>query len=264
MLAIWVATMNELTLVVNYHREGHLARVSASSALRAADRARSEGATVRLLAILDRADELTRRAVESGVNVWESIEECDVGDLGLARNIAANLVNTEWMAFMDGDDLCGDRWLADALEMCEQEDCESAFLHPEWIFYFDDGDLLKQSLSATPVLTARSFYMKQVSSTDPLFDHQCLRFNNVFTSNQFGRADTFREFPFTAIDRARGFGVEDWTWNARTLAAGLQHLIVPETVHLVRVKSSGSLGLENAKAGLLPDLPASLLPGETA
>jgi hypothetical protein len=38
------------------------------------------------------------------------------------------------------------------------------------------------------------------------------------------------------------------------LKSGVRHLIADGTVHMVRVKTAGSLGAQNGALGLLPDL----------
>lgn len=252
--------MNDVTLVVNYHQEGHLANVSAASARLAAEVAGLRGVKVQLLAVLDRPDKLTRQVVEASVGVWDSVLECGYGDLGLARNYAVDHVTTRWMAFMDGDDLCGDQWLAAAHAEALRTDSSRVFFHPEWIFYFDESDLLHQSSSHAPLPNVKSFFMKQVDCGSELFDPNLLRFNNLFTSNQFGETAVYSEFPFIGVDRASGFGIEDWTWNAQGIARGLKHQIVADTVHLVRVRSTDSLGKTNARENLLPDLREWVLP----
>jgi hypothetical protein len=91
-------------------------------------------------------------------------------------------------------------------------------------------------------------------SRDSTFDREALRFNNVYTSNTFAPIDIYKSFPFLEVNAELGFGVEDWAWNAMTLMRGVEHIAVPDTVHLVRVKGSASLGKENASRGLLPPL----------
>ena len=72
--------------------------------------------------------------------------------------------------------------------------------------------------------------------------------------------DLHLRHPYRAADRSRGFGVEDWPWHMETLWAGLPHRVVPETVHLIRVKEHGSLGRQNTVEGLLPYLPPHAWP----
>lgn len=41
---------------------------------------------------------------------------------------------------------------------------------------------------------------------------------------------------------------------------GIGHLVVPDTVHMIRVKDTGSLGQQNTAEGLLPHLPPGAFP----
>jgi hypothetical protein len=243
----------EMTIVLNYHCEGHLAVVSATSAMVAAQEARDNGFSVRMQAVLDRPDALTREAVRNGPVAWDTLVELDHGDLGMARNSALLSVDTPLVTFMDGDDLCGRRWLRLALESYRENPIRG-FLHPEYIYYFSETDSLNMSSGLMPAGGAESFFMRQIDSEDPSFAVDALRFNNVFTSNQCGPTSLYREFPFLAVNREDGFGVEDWTWNAFTISQGIRHAVVKDAVHLVRVKTTGSLGKENERRALLPDL----------
>jgi hypothetical protein len=64
----------------------------------------------------------------------------------------------------------------------------------------------------------------------------------------------FERFPYEQVNHDKGFGVEDWLWNAQTLAAGMRHAVAPDTVHCVRLKQSGSLSTQNTEKFLLPPL----------
>jgi hypothetical protein len=70
--------------------------------------------------------------------------------------------------------------------------------------------------------------------------------------------DLHLRIPYKAIDKSCGFGVEDWSWNIETTWAGIAHCVVPDTVHLIRVKETGSLGQQNAAEGFLAHLPESV------
>jgi hypothetical protein len=47
------------------------------------------------------------------------------------------------------------------------------------------------------------------------------------------------------VDRDHGLGIEDWSWNLETSAAGIHHGVVPGAVHLIRRRPSGSLDARN-------------------
>jgi hypothetical protein len=60
-----LAEMPEIGVVVTLHREGLLAAATLASAFEAAEFARVKGKTVRLLAVLDQPDAVTRSVLES-------------------------------------------------------------------------------------------------------------------------------------------------------------------------------------------------------
>ena len=105
-----------------------------------------------------------------------------------------------------------------------------------------------------------SVYLVHRSSEAPAFKRDVLFLNNVWTANVFARRAVHTRFPYAAVDKASGFGVEDWSWNIQTLWRGIPHLIVPDTVHLIKIKDAGSLGRQNVVQGLLPWLPDDAWP----
>lgn len=97
--------------------------------------------------------------------------------------------------------------------------------------------------------------MKQSRSADVPNLANVIRFENLWSANVLARRALYEKFPYKKSERRKGLGVEDWSWNIETVAAGVEHDIVEETVHLIRVKDTGSLGVQNATEGLLPFLP---------
>jgi hypothetical protein len=92
-----------------------------------------------------------------------------------------------------------------------------------------------------------------VDSEAPDFDLSAIVFANLYASQCFARSGLFARYPYPPVERSRGFGVEDWAWNAQTLCDGVRHAVVPDTVCLVRQKPD-SLSLRNIREGLLPPL----------
>jgi hypothetical protein len=97
--------------------------------------------------------------------------------------------------------------------------------------------------------------MEQAPSDEAGFDRDLLLLDNLWSANAFAPREIHLRHPYAAADRARGFGIEDWSWNIATLWAGVPHLVVPETVHIIRLKETGSLSRRNTAEGLLPHLP---------
>lgn len=239
-----------VSLCVNYHSEGLLARKSALSALKVKEFALQMGIQVELVAVIDRPDVLTKTTIEQVPFVWDKVIYPDCGDLGQARNIATDQLESEFVSFLDGDDLCGMKWLVECWNFWINEGLNEAILHPEYVYYFDERDFT----SDHAMEWRRSFWFRQVSTSSSEFQAKALGWNNVFTSNNFTSRNTLKQNPLPSKCVKHGYGVEDWSWNYTTYSSGIEHLVVPNTVHLVRVSDSESLSSQNTKLHLLPDL----------
>jgi hypothetical protein len=238
-----------VSLCVNYHTEGYLALKSALSAQKVVNFARSNGIDARLVAILDNSDDLTTEMVTESNVKWDEIISLHEGDLGEARNIAAKTLSTKFVSFLDGDDLCGKEWLTKSANHWTRYQVENAVLHPEFVFYFDERDYD----SPLKLRAMKSFWFKHVETADEEFVGEALNWNNVYTSNFFSLREFLVDNPLPKKCEQHGFGVEDWTWNQRTVLQGVPHQIVQGALHLVRVTGLESLGLSNFRKGLLPD-----------
>jgi hypothetical protein len=104
-----------------------------------------------------------------------------------------------------------------------------------------------------PNCGTRSHYGRHLASDDPAFDPRTLLLDNLWTANTYAKREIYLSHPYRANDPTSGFGIEDWTWNMDTLAAGLQHLVAPGTVHLIRMRK-GSRTSHSSAEGLLPFL----------
>jgi glycosyltransferase involved in cell wall biosynthesis len=246
--------MSHITAVVTFHHEGAFAIPALASMSDLVRTAGMGGLTLETLAILDCPDDATRQIVKSCGTWLDDIVEVTFGDLGLSRNEGVRRASGAYVAFLDGDDLWGSEWLslahAAAVEAGVGDD---VIWHPEHLFYFDENDFKHHSLAMRPNRAARSFHMRGFSS-DSILDRRALLIENLWTANAFAKRNVHMKFPYRAADRCSGFGIEDWSWNVETLFAGFRHLVVPGTVHLIRLKQSGSLNARNVSEGLLPFL----------
>lgn len=241
----------DITVTVIFHREGDLAAAALASLGDLVNVARAAGLAVETQAILDRPDELTGHIVGVRGRWLGSVKEVSFGDLGLSRNAATQCAHGRFLAFLDGDDLWGEEWLRGAF-MAANATAQSrdAIWHPEHLYIFNETDLERDPRSGI-----RSFHSLMHGSDTPGFDPTMLLFHNLWSANALATRELHLRFPYRAVDRSRGLGIEDWSWNLATLAAGIEHRVVPGTVHLIRRRSSQSLDRQNREAGLLPHLP---------
>lgn len=223
----------DVTVVVTGHREGILARRTLKAAQQSIQVARDAGIGVELVGSLDRSDAETLAVF---TEFCDRLVLADVGDLGLNRNAAVATSDAEFVCFCDADDLFGTTWVRDAY--LAAKDLGPAVLHPQMCVLFGDVD---------------SIYLREhVSSTSQRFDHNVLTQYNVWSALAFGRRQVFIDTPY--VPARQGCGYEDWQFNLDTLAKGLSHVAVPNTLHWIRVKAQSSLcrQLRAANTALAP------------
>jgi hypothetical protein len=75
---------------------------------------------------------------------------------------------------------------------------------------------------------------------DPYFDPRALVSRNYWISLCGVRRDLLVDCPFPKTDASRGIGHEDWSWYRDTIARGVAHVTVANTVHFVRLKTVNS------------------------
>jgi hypothetical protein len=253
----------DITVTVLFHEEGALAAPALASLRDMVIVARAAGLSVEPRAILDRPDAVTRSMVASRRDWLDGVTEVSVGDCGLARNAIMDGARGRYLSFLDGDDLWGDVWLRDAFIAATSAGApEEAIWHPEWIYYFDEGDFDRHSEGRLPRPEARSFFMHQRPGDEHAREPGVILLNNIWTANVFAPKALHTRLPYVGVDAAAGIGIEDWAWNMETLWRGIEHRIVPGAVHMVRQKESGSLGQRNTELGLLPSLPDTYRVGD--
>ncbi|MGQ3670840.1 glycosyltransferase family 2 protein [Xanthobacter sp. TB0136] len=222
----------DISIILTAHREGLLAGVTGRSAQAAIQQAAHKGLQCEVLVVLDRADDLTRQVLEQVFGTSAQYVVSDTGDPGQARNHGITQANGTCATFLDGDDLWSENWLVAAWEMCTQRPdavlhsaCNLVFGHRRMLFWHADSET---SLCEPP-------YMNWL---------------NYWDAMSFARTALYRTHPFKANDLGRGFGHEDWHWNAVTLAHGIAHKPVSGTVHFKRCRSGSQMSLVDAAHGI--------------
>lgn len=228
----------DISVVITAHHEGRLAHHSIESLFRAAHHASECGIRIEVVVVQDRADDPTKRYFSRYEDRDDlSILSADLGDLGLARNHGISKAAGEYVSIMDADNLFCLNWLSDGYQYLKQHNAD-LIVHPEYQFIFE----------------AENFLFRQPSSTDEQFNPLYMIDFNYWDAVCIARRDIFLQTPYERTASTPGFGYEDWTWNCDTLAKGIEHHVVPNTVHYLRRKKTGSLLAEtnNAKRIIRP------------
>jgi glycosyltransferase involved in cell wall biosynthesis len=224
-----------LSVVLCLHREGLVAVGTLRSIRSQLLQLEAAGVRAELVAVLDRPDTLTREVLEAHAPASTVQVLVDLGDPGMSRNEGVRRSRGKFIAMLDGDDLFGDSWLRDALAAVKPGEV----LHPEFNVYFPRDPHI----------------MVHVSGDDPDFDPSQLKVRNYWTALSFASRQVYLDHPFSPAAARDGFGHEDWTWNMRTVAAGVPHRVVRGTAHFIRQKVSGSRLQEGRKASVLARPP---------
>ena len=226
--------MTDISVILTAHHQGLLAGPSLASMAAASDDARQHGLSVEVIAVLDRADPLTRDMLAGAAQPDWQLIETEFSDIALARNGGVAEATGHFVAFLDADDLWGYNWLTAAHHFCRDLE-QPTIVHAEVVVFFGDSRTI----------------VWQPDSTEAGFDPGFLRIGNYWDALCFLPRRIALDHPFVANDLAAGYGHEDWHWNCLTLAAGIHHRPAPGTVHIKR-RRGGSQSARCAERDAIP------------
>jgi glycosyltransferase involved in cell wall biosynthesis len=225
----------KVSAIVNCSYEGLILKPALASALLSIE-ASGFAQDCELIVVADCANKTTLAVLESYRERLSAVLRTDHGDLGMARNAGAAAARGELVLFLDGDDLWSRNWVGAAWD-AHRESPEQTILHPQLVMRFGGCE---------PEI------LVQPDWRDPYFDPRGLVARNHWISLCGVRRDLLIEIPYSRADALRGFGFEDWSWYAETVARGLRHAIVPDTVHFIRQKRTHSMQVEMAGFDRIP------------
>lgn len=146
--------------------------------------------------------------------------------LGGKRNFAidyAKANNFDLVSFLDDDDLFGPSWV-EALQALEATRRRSVF-HPQWnVLFGPDWHKIHE----------------HIGTEDSRYDSKDALLNNPWSA--LCAIDPWLPIRYrehSKSDKRHSF--EDWSFNLDTIAAGFEHVIVPNTFHFLRINEQ-SLG----------------------
>ncbi|MFZ2196832.1 MAG: glycosyltransferase family A protein [Thermodesulfovibrionales bacterium] len=213
----------DISVVITAHHEGRLAHHTMRSVSRARQYARDLGLETEVIIVLDRPDQATTYyfSAYEGPDILKL--KADFGDPGLSRNFGVAHSSGRFISIVDADNLIAKNWLNDTC--CYLDDTEREVVaHPEYQMLFENENLV----------------FRQISSTDPAFSISNTIEYNYWDTVCVARKDIFLRHPYEETTGGPGFGFEDWHWNCQTLADGIEHHVVPNTIHFMRMKKNGS------------------------
>lgn len=213
----------DISIILTAHREGLLAGATGRSAQAAIAHAQASGLSCETLVVLDRTDTLTQQVLEEIFGTSAQFVITDSGDPGQARNQGIARASGLCASFLDGDDLWSENWLTAAWNLSAQR--PDAILHS----------------ACNLVFGHRRMLFWHADSETALCEHAYMSWLNYWDAMSFACTALYRRFPFRANDLARGFGHEDWHWNAMTLAANIPHKPVQGTMHFKRARSGSQM-----------------------
>jgi glycosyltransferase involved in cell wall biosynthesis len=215
--------MIDITAILNLHDEGLLAGPSIHSFEAAIAHARAQQLAVESIVVIDRGDTTTQAVFET-LEGRHKLLVSDAGDPSHARNLGVAAANGAYIAFLDGDDLWGYRWLAAAHDFCAGSPI-AVIAHSEVNIIFGEENLI----------------WWHADSEDPKFDVDFLRIGNYWDALSLAKREIFTAYPFIQNDMDSGYGIEDWHWNCVTLENGFAHRPVPNTVHMKRRRAGSQM-----------------------
>ncbi|MFD1881670.1 glycosyltransferase family A protein [Paracoccus pacificus] len=203
-----------ISAIVTGHRERRLSIPTLRSFGNAIADAQAQGYTVEAILCLDRPDTLTEEIFHRFAPPKARILTMDHGDQGKVRNDAVVAATGQFVAFLDGDDLWQKSWLHRAADFLIASGRDDYVAHPAYNYFFE----------------GQATTFRQIDQDSPDFDIDLLRMRNYWDALSMAPRSIHERFPYAHRDIPNGWALEDWQWNEETIAAGIRHKIVPDTV----------------------------------
>lgn len=212
-----------VSIIITAHNEGIVAHKTILSIIKAIEPFDVEKIPYEIIIGLDNPD----KATSDYFKRWRQDKRFRFLDVSFGnpadnRNNAAQQARGEYISMIDGDDMVSSNWLIDSFKLIQQRQ-ETVILHPEAHMQFGFNEpnntiwLMSDSLSKEEDAIIMTYW-------------------NRWTNANFARRSVFLDYPYTVP--INGFGYEDYNFNCQTRAAGIPHLVTPQTVLFYRRKEN--------------------------
>lgn len=214
-----------VSVVLNMHREAPYLRATLLSLNACAQEARAAGLRCELVAVFDRADELTKcvfnESIMSGFHACVAID-VDVGSLGLARNAGIGRARGEFIWTADADDLVSRNSIVHLYRTAKSIGDVKCAVFMNYLVGFGEKFLVGKYYDDS-YLTVADFV-----------------WHHPYISRIFLRRSVFEKHAFLDLRVSSGFAYEDWDFLVRLRQDGFRMHIAPDTVFFYRQRK-GSL-----------------------
>lgn len=157
-------------------------------------------------------------------------------DISLARNIGIKQAKGEYIGIIKAGDLVAANWLGEAATYLKAAQ-HRVIVHPQYVFSFGKKDQIR----------------KIKATTDKTFAGNILAEGNCFCSVMMTTRQVAQQFLYKPADGPKAYDYPDWLWACDTLAAGIPHEIIDQTMYAERWRESDTT-IRRAK-GLLRGTP---------
>ena len=231
----------DVTLVVTVHSETLVAGPTMESAEQAIAAAERVGHSVERILALDNPTDATSDYFEQpAFGGWDR-RLLHEGDPGRIRNAIVPETQGRFVAFLDGDDLFSENWLASGVTVLKEAEAVGArvIAHPELNVIFDGGTQLNHNLAQdSPLFTPYFLYVRNC------YDTLCLTPREAHLAVPYGQRDI-----------KGGISREDWQFGVETMARGWRHVVVPDTIIFKRRRDFSMMVESTGRGALLRSLP---------
>ena len=217
---------SEINLCITAHNEGILSLISLNSVLEAKKYAKAYGINTIISLCIDSGNDKTIDLFREKNHEVDNLIFTNFRDQGLARNYLISESSSQYVGFMDADDLCSENWIVAAIEKLQSNN-EPTIIHPEINWFFDNQNSILLNIEEDSAMFKREYYLQH-----NYFDALCIAPRKVW-----------EEIPYHKRDLKKGYAYEDWLWNIETNLAGWKHKVAKNTIIFKRRRRKNSQNL---------------------